>query len=287
MTGPGQTPQHEPVSISVYLDDSTEAIATYRPPARFSLDTTRLSDGDHVLRLRAIDALGNVGVRAIPFTAANGPGITVTGLRAGSRVRGCVDIDLNAFSAAEPFDPVRAESSGPIPVWTWVLSAVIAAWAAWYGIEYFATPAAFAATPTYAVNPALAAAQEPATSAAPGKSVTGGTNVAGFEYAALGARTYAASCSSCHGESGAGVPGAFPALAGDAIVNGSDADAHIKIVLRGLSGKVIGGAHFGSQMPAFAAQLSDPQIAAAIDHERTSWGNHAPLVTPSQVKSNR
>jgi cytochrome c oxidase cbb3-type subunit 2 len=40
-------------------------------------------------------------------------------------------------------------------------------------------------------------------------------------------------------------------------------------------------------MPAFAAQLSDAQIAAAIDHERTSWGNHGPLVTPSQVKSAR
>jgi mono/diheme cytochrome c family protein len=281
------TPDDAPVTIAVYLDDASEAIATYRPPARFNLDTTNLPDGDHVLRLRAVDALGNVGVRAIPFTVANGPGITVTGLRAGSRVSGRVEVDINAFSASEPFDPVRAESSGPIPVWTWVFSAIIAAWAAWYGIEYFATPAAFAQTPTYAANPALAAAQEPATNAGPAKAETGGKNVAGFDYASLGATTYAQSCASCHGTSGAGVPGAFPALAGDPVVNADDATPHVKIVLHGLSGKTIGGTHFTAEMPAFAAQLSDAQIAAAIDHERTSWGNHGPLVTPSQVKSAR
>lgn len=278
---------YPPVSIAVYLDDASEAIATYRPPARFHLDTTRLPDGDHVLRLRAVDALGNVGVRAIPFTVANGPGITVTGLRAGSRVRGSIDLDINAFSASEPFDPVRAESSGPIPVWTWVFCAIVAAWAAWYGIEYFATPAAFAQTPTYAANPALAAAQEPATGTAPQKPAAGGKNVAGFDYATLGTQTYAQSCASCHGAAGAGVPGAFPALAGDPVVNSNDPNAHIKIVLHGLSGKTIGSTRFTAQMPAFAAQLTDAQIAAVVDHERTSWGNHGPIVTPSQVKTNR
>jgi mono/diheme cytochrome c family protein len=280
-------PAGSPVSISVYLDGSPEAIATYRPPARFSLDTTRLADGDHVLQLRAVDALGNVGVRAIPFSVANGPGITVTGLRAGARVRGRVDVDINAFSASEPFDPVRAESSGPVPVWTWVFCAIVAAWAAWYGIEYFATPAAFAQTPTYAANPALAAAQEPATKTPAAKPELDGKNVAGFDYATLGAQTYAANCSSCHGAAGAGVPGTFPPLAGDPVVNANDAGQHIRVVLHGLSNKSIGTSRYGAQMPAFAATLSDAEIAAAIDHERTSWGNHGPLVTPSQVKSAR
>jgi cytochrome c oxidase cbb3-type subunit 2 len=39
-------------------------------------------------------------------------------------------------------------------------------------------------------------------------------------------------------------------------------------------------------MPPFS-QLSDSDVAAAIDHERTSWGNQAPTVTPDDVKRAR
>lgn len=280
--------------IRVYLDDAAEPIASYEPPARFQLDTRRLADGEHVLRLEATDAVGNVGVRTIPFTVANGPGITVTGLRAGSRVRGNVDIDVNAFSAEEPFNPVRAESAGPIPVWTWVLIVIIGVWAMWYGLEYFPTPAAFAQTPTYAPNPTIEAAVGPATqpvapTAAPvaKNAAVGSKNVAGFDYSTLGAQVYSQNCASCHGETGSGTPGVFPPLAGDPIVNGKDADAHIKIVLKGLSGKAIGGTKYAAQMPSFGPQLSDDQIAAVIDHERTSWGNNGPTVTPAQVTRDR
>lgn len=284
----------EPVSIRLYLDDAAEPIASYKPPARFTLDTTKLSDGEHTLRIAAVDAVGTTGVRSIPFTVANGPGITVTGLRAGSRVRGSIELDVNAFGADEPFDPVRAESAGPVPVWTWVFFAVIVAWAGWYGLEYFATPSDFAKTPTYAQNPALASANAPSsqTAAQPAQPVAanaavGSKNVAGFDYATLGAQVYAQNCQACHGADGAGVPSTFPALAGNAVVNGTDADVHVKIVLHGLSGKSIDGVKYAAQMPAFAAQLSDEQIAAVVDHERTSWGNHGPTITPSQVKADR
>jgi mono/diheme cytochrome c family protein len=289
----GAPTPNEPVSISIFVDEASEPIATYRPPAHFQLDTTRFPDGEHVLCIRAIDAVGNVGVRRIPFVVANGPGITVTGLRSGSRVRGMIEIDVNAFSADEPFDPVRAESAGPVPVWTWVMVAVIAAWAAWYGIEYFPTPAAFAKTPTYAPNPALASANAPATQtqAQPPAMLSSGPahgaeNVAGFDYAALGAQVYASNCESCHGAGGAGIPSTFPPLAGDPVVNGP-AGAQIRIVLHGLSGKAVNGTRYAAQMPSFAAQLSDAQIAAVIDHERTSWGNHGPLVTPEEVRRER
>jgi mono/diheme cytochrome c family protein len=285
--------RHEPVAISVFLDSSVEPISTHRPPARFSLDTTKLNDGEHVLRIHAVDALGNIGVRQVSFTVANGPGITVTGLRQGSRVRGQIDIEVNAFGAAEPFDPERAESYGPIPVWTWVLLAVIVAWGVWYGIEYFPTPAAFAATPTYAANPALAAANAPAMQSqvptpAPvaANAALGSKNVAGFDYSTLGAQVYAQSCQACHGAEGAGVPGAFPSLANDPVVNGPGS-AHVRIVLNGLSGKTIGGTQYAGQMPSFKSQLSDAQIAAVIDHERTSWGNHGPTVTPEEVHGAR
>lgn len=282
----------QPVSITVYLDDDAEPIATHRPPALLTLDTTKLEDGEHKLHIQAVDAVGHVGRRTVPFIVSNGPGITVTGLRAGSFVRGMLEINVNAFGSDEPFDPVRAESEGPVPVWTWVMFAIIAAWATWYGLEFFKTPEAFANTPTYAVNPALAQANAPAapvaaaTSAPVAAGAPGAKNAAAFDYDTLGSQTYAANCQSCHGAMGTGVPGTFPPLAGDPVVTGSDGDAHVKIVLKGLSGKTIGGTHYSAQMPPFA-QLTDAQIAAAIDHERTSWGNHAPIVTPDVVKRDR
>jgi mono/diheme cytochrome c family protein len=270
----------EAVSVSVYLDDATEPFVTYQPPAAMELDTTTLEDGPHSLRIRALDSLGNVGVRSIPFSVQNGPGITVTGLRANERVSGRVELKLNAFSSSEPFDPVRAESSGPIPVWTWVAAALIAAWAGWYGMTEFEPPAAFAQGES---SNAFAAANEPMSHTVLANVTTGG-NAAGFDYAAIGPELYATNCAACHGASGAGFPGAFPPLAGDPIVNAKDPITQIGVVLHGLAPTA--GKAYSSRMPAFA-QLSDNDIAAIIDHERTSWGNNAPVIVPDDVKHAR
>ncbi len=271
------------VSLGVYLDGAAEPFATYRPPATMELDTTALEDGPHVLHIRARDTLGNFGVRTIPFVVRNGPGITVTGLRANERVSGRVELNLNAFSASEPFDPVRAESSGPIPVWTWVMSVLIAAWAGWYGLTEFQQPAAFSASG--AGTGAVAAANAPMSHNAP-PAYSGHGVAAGFDYAATGPRLYATNCSACHGPAGAGVVGAFPALVRDAVVIANDPATQIRVILHGLHGKAIAGKAYSSQMPSFA-QLGDNDIAAIIDHERTSWGNSAPIINPDDVKRAR
>jgi len=273
----------EAASISVYLDGASEPLATYRPPATVHLDTTLLEDGPHVLRVRARDAMGTVSMRDIPFLVQNGPGITVTGLRAGERVDGTLELRVNAFSSSEPFDPVRAESSGPIPVWTFVMIALITAWAGWYGLTEFQEPAAFAQGNS---GNAIAAANAPMSAGAAATKPSGGGAAGGFDYAASGEQLYTANCSACHGASGAGVPGAFPPLAGDPVVNGTNPAPQIAVVLHGLAGKTIAGKTYASQMPVFA-QLSDNDIAAIIDHERTSWGNNAPTITPADVKSAR
>lgn len=283
MARPEGTPT-DPVSIRLFLDDAAEPFAEYRPPAIVDLDTMRLPDGRHALRVEAVDALGHVGVRTIPFEVQNGPGITITGLRPGERVSGTLSLDVNAFSGSEPFDPVRAESSGPIPVWTWVMIALIAAWAGWYAIAEFPTPPAFAATPTYESNP-VEAANAPLQANAP-PSYSGRGVAAGFDYAKTGPNLYAANCAACHGATGSGVLGAFPPLAADGVVTAKNPEEHIEIVFHGLHGKSIGGKSYSSQMPSFA-QLSDDDIAAIIDHERTSWGNNAPIITPDEVRRAR
>jgi mono/diheme cytochrome c family protein len=105
---------------------------------------------------------------------------------------------------------------------------------------------------------------------------------AGFD-AGKGAALFANNCASCHGAEGKGVPETFPPLAGDPVVNAANPTAHIGAVLHGLSGKVIGGQKYEAQMPAFADQLSDQQIADIIDHERSSWGNRGALISAADV----
>ena len=97
-----------------------------------------------------------------------------------------------------------------------------------------------------------------------------------------GKKAYAATCAACHGPEGKGIPGVFPALEGSKIATGP-VEEHIKTVLYGrASGK------FGAQMPSFAAQLSDTDVAAIVTFERNALGNKAgDVVQPSQAKALR
>ncbi len=102
-----------------------------------------------------------------------------------------------------------------------------------------------------------------------------------------GAKIYAANCSSCHGAAGAGVPGAFPPLAGNKAIVGDDkyiAD----VLLGGLQGQIaVNGQTYSGVMPAWAAQLSDTEIAAVATHVRSSWGNAGAAVSADTVKAER
>lgn len=83
------------------------------------------------------------------------------------------------------------------------------------------------------------------------------------------------------------MPGAFPPLAGDPVENAADPTEQIETILRGAHGRVIGGKTYAAAMPAFASQLSDQQAMKIINYERSSWGNHAPLVTVEDVAAVR
>ena len=89
----------------------------------------------------------------------------------------------------------------------------------------------------------------------------------------LGARLYQRSCATCHQMNGRGVKGAFPPLAGSLIVNDKNPEMLIKIILMGYDAREEYGI-----MPAQGANLTDEEIKAITDHERSSWGNSAPEV---------
>ncbi|KAA0892718.1 cytochrome C [Pusillimonas sp. ANT_WB101] len=135
--------------IRIYLDDGAEPIADYEPPVAVRLNTHGLTDGKHLFRIEAHDRSGHIGMRELPFQVRNGPGITVSGIRADAIVHDDLNFTVNAFGAEEPFEPRRAESPSPIPVWVWVLSLAIVAWSAWYAAVLWKPPPAFANTPTY------------------------------------------------------------------------------------------------------------------------------------------
>jgi hypothetical protein len=118
-------------------------------PADVSLDTRGLEDGVHRLRIRAQGQSGPEGIEEIPFQVHNGPGIIVSGLSPNSTRRGKVHFTIDAFSADDPFDPRRAEARSSIPVWVWVMSLFVVAWAVWYAARMWDVPAEYAQTPTY------------------------------------------------------------------------------------------------------------------------------------------
>ncbi|RDK89184.1 cbb3-type cytochrome c oxidase subunit II [Marinirhabdus gelatinilytica] len=88
-----------------------------------------------------------------------------------------------------------------------------------------------------------------------------------------GASLYQNNCAACHQSTGRGVKGAFPPLAGSLIVNDKNPETLIKIILLGYDARKEYGV-----MQSFADQLTDEEIKAIADHERSNWGNNAPKV---------
>jgi cytochrome c6 len=78
-------------------------------------------------------------------------------------------------------------------------------------------------------------------------------------------------CAACHQADGAGIPDAFPPLAGNRFVLGNPADV-ASLLFTGRGG-----------MPGFGTRLHDSEIAAILGFVRNSWGNHAAGITSDEV----
>ncbi|MGB8518540.1 MAG: cytochrome c [Candidatus Tumulicola sp.] len=98
-----------------------------------------------------------------------------------------------------------------------------------------------------------------------------------------GGRIYLTNCSSCHQADGRGVPGAFPALAGNRAVTG-DPRRPIVAVKFGLRGQRPAWG-LGGEMPAWNGLLGDAEIADVVTYIRFAWRNGAPPVSEAQVRA--
>jgi cytochrome c oxidase cbb3-type subunit 2 len=96
-----------------------------------------------------------------------------------------------------------------------------------------------------------------------------------------GAALYIANCQSCHQANGEGLPGAFPPLKGSSVVLDDNAELMVDIIMNGYDARPNYGV-----MPAVGtnANLTAEEVAAIMNHEKTSWGNTAKQISPEEVK---
>ncbi|WP_083181574.1 cytochrome c oxidase subunit II [Vibrio scophthalmi] len=79
-----------------------------------------------------------------------------------------------------------------------------------------------------------------------------------------GEQVYVERCAVCHQANGEGIPGAFPAIKGSAVVTG-ELNAHISTIVNGVA---------GTAMQSFSNQLTEQEIAAVITYQRNGFENN-------------
>lgn len=130
----------EKSTIFVFIDDERKPIAEVLSPVNFELDTRKLTDGDHVLKIVSKDPTGKEGVRLIPFVVRNGPSIAIEGIKENAVVDGVLPIMINAYGKGDQKAFLIAGSETPqsIPYWVWILLILFVGWAIFYHITDFA-----------------------------------------------------------------------------------------------------------------------------------------------------
>lgn len=125
-------------TIIVFIDDETKPVAEFKAPVNFELDTTKLVDGQHTLKIVSKGSDGREGIRLIPFEVRNGPAISVEGIRSNAVVDGILPLMINAYSKGDSkeFNIVGSETPHSIPSWVWILIIGFFGWAMFYLISY-------------------------------------------------------------------------------------------------------------------------------------------------------
>jgi len=102
-----------------------------------------------------------------------------------------------------------------------------------------------------------------------------------------GALIYRNNCAQCHGDKGQGVPGAYPALAGNRAVNLPVTANLVQVALGGGFPPSTAGNPRPFGMPPYATLLSDSDVAAVLSYIRMSWGNQSGAVSELEVTKQR
>ena len=125
-------------TIFIFIDDEQKPVASFVSPVHFELDTRKLVDGNHTLKIVSKDPTGKEGVRVIPFEVRNGPAIAIEGIKKNAIVDGVLPLMINAYGKGDQkkFLIEGSETPQSIPSWVWILIIGIGGWAIYYLITY-------------------------------------------------------------------------------------------------------------------------------------------------------
>ena len=126
-------------TIFIFIDDDSMPIAKVLSPVSFELDTRKLTDGEHILRIISKDPTGKEGIRKIPFVVRNGPAIDIEGIRENAIVDGVLPIMINAYGKGDQKGFLISGSETPqsIPWWVWIIIIGFLGWAMYYMFMYY------------------------------------------------------------------------------------------------------------------------------------------------------
>ena len=128
----------EQSTVVIFMDDDPKPIAEFVAPVNFELDTRKLADGKHSLKIVSKDPTGKEGIRLIPFEVKNGPAISIEGIRENAIVDGIVPIMINAYGKGDSkkFHITGSETPQSIPAWVWILIIGFVGWSFFYLDQY-------------------------------------------------------------------------------------------------------------------------------------------------------
>lgn len=131
--------KNKPCKIKLFIDDDVQPIAELDTPVQFELDTKKLTDGEHTLKIVGKSMLGREGVRKINFIVRNGPAIDIEGISENKVVDGTLPLMINAYDQGghDKFNIEGSETPKSIPSWLWIILIAFVGWAAFYMITYF------------------------------------------------------------------------------------------------------------------------------------------------------
>ena len=124
--------------IYIFIDEEEQPIAQVHSPINFELDTRKLIDGKHSLKIVSKDTTGKEGIRIIPFEVRNGPAITIEGITENAVVDGILPLMINAYGKGDSKNFLIEGSETPqsIPAWVWILIIGFTGWALFYLFSY-------------------------------------------------------------------------------------------------------------------------------------------------------
>ncbi|MBS3914903.1 MAG: cytochrome C [Bacteroidetes bacterium] len=129
----------EKSTIYLFVDDDAQPIAELVTPVQFELDTRKLTDGEHTLKIVGKSPTGREGIKKIKFMVRNGPAIDLSGIKENDVVDGVIPLMVNAYDKGNQnnFNIVGSETPQNVPNWLWILLVAFLGWAVFYTITNF------------------------------------------------------------------------------------------------------------------------------------------------------